>query len=528
MPIWRVDSMSAAEGWTRRGTIGALGAVLAATPVVAARTGVVHALAGDFVGERDGGVLAFRGIRYGRAERFRAPVAVRQRGRTVAARAFGPVAPQKATGLGPQSEDCLFLNVWTAEADPRAKKPVLFYIHGGAYSGGTSTDPMNDGQRLAARGDCVVVTVNHRLNAFGYLYLARFDPRFADSGNAGQLDLILALQWVRENIAAFGGDPERVMVFGQSGGGAKIATMMGMPAAAGLFHRAATMSGQQVTASGPMNATARARAYLAKLGLDEHRLDALLTLPMARLVEALAATDPVLGGGVYFGPVLDMKWLVRHPFWPDANPQSRSIPMMLGNTAGETRGFIDPHGPKMQGLDWRNLAERMAPELKIDLLPEWVVAQYRAQYPDWTPAQVFYGATTAGRSWRGQVIEAEARAAAGVPGWVYQLDFGSRTDPARGAFHTMDIPLVFGTLDAPGSQTGTAADAQGVSLAMQDRFVAFATTGDPNKAGMAAWPRYELAGRHTMLFDTESRVVADPRRWERELFARVPYIQPGT
>ena len=257
-------------------------------------------------------------------------------------------------------------------------------------------------------------------------------------------------------------------------------------------------------------------------------MDALLTLPTGRLVEALAATDPVLGGGVYFGPVLDMKWLVRHPFWPDANPQSRAIPMMLGNTAGETRGFIDPHGAKMQGLDWRNLAERMAPELKIDLLPEWVVAQYRAQYPDWTPAQVFYGATTAGRSWRGQVIEAEARAAAGGPGWVYQLDFGSRTDPARGAFHTMDIPLVFGTLDAPGSQTGTAADARGVSRAMQERFVAFATTGDPNKAGMAAWPRYELAGRHTMLFDTESRVVADPRRWERELFARVPYIQPGT
>ena len=143
-----------------------------------------------------------------------------------------------------------------------------------------------------------------------------------DSGNAGQLDLILALRWVRANIAAFGGDPAQVTVFGQSGGGAKIATLMGMPAAAGLFHRAATMSGQQVTVSGPQNATARARAYLAALRVDS--VEALRTLPVEALVEGLDATDPILGGGLYFGPVLDMKWLTRHPFWPDANPQSNA------------------------------------------------------------------------------------------------------------------------------------------------------------------------------------------------------------
>src|SRR3569623_2706213 len=169
---------------------------------------------------------------------------------------FGPVCPQSGK-YHPQSEDCLFLNIWTTDyRTPGGKrgKPVMVYIHGGAYSTGSVTDPLNDGTNLAARGDVVVVTINHRLNALGYLYLARFDPRFADSGNAGQLDLLLALQWVRDNIAAFGGAPSRVMVFGQSGGGAKIATMMGMPAAKGLFHRAAPMSGQQVTASGPLNA----------------------------------------------------------------------------------------------------------------------------------------------------------------------------------------------------------------------------------------------------------------------------------
>ncbi|MFV0624372.1 carboxylesterase/lipase family protein [Sphingomonas sp. ac-8] len=525
MAFSKEDSTS---GVSRRAVVAGGFALAAARPAFAAGSGTVRAPAGDFAGVAERGVTSFKGIRYGRAERFRAPVAVATPGRTVPAQRFGPICPQKHQGDEPQSEDCLFLNVWTADARPAAKKPVMLYIHGGAYSGGSVTDPMNDGHALAARGDVVVVTVNHRLNAFGYLYLARLDPRFPDSGNLGQLDLILALQWVRDNIAAFGGDPAQVMVFGQSGGGAKIATMMGMPAAKGLFHRAATMSGQQVTASGPLNATARTRAYLARLGVSETNLEPLLAMPTERLVAALDAVDPILGGGVYFGPVLDMKWLTRHPFWPDANPQGLAIPMLLGNTHDETRAFLSPDSVKVQGLSWDNLADRIAPELRIDILPEWVVAQYRAHFPDWTPTQVFYGATTAGRSWRGQVIEAEERARAGAPGWVYQLDFGSRTDPRRGAFHTMDIPLVFGTLDAEGSQTGTGADARAASAAMQESFVAFAKTGDPNHRGLPHWPRYALANRSTMIFDVRSHVEDDPRRWQRELFARVPYIQPGS
>lgn len=505
----------------------------AATPLIAGRSwgqpiGPIRTTAGAFQGTMEDGVRVFRGIRYGRAERFRAPTSVPAPAEMQAANQFGPVSPQSGSRYGPQSEDCLFLNIWTADARPAARKPVMLYIHGGAYSGGSVTDPLNDGQALAARGDVVVVTVNHRLNAFGYLYLARLDPRFPDSGNCGQLDLILALRWVRDNIAAFGGDPNKVMVFGQSGGGAKIATMMGMPAAKGLFHRAATMSGQQVTASGPLNATARARAYLGKLGVKEGDLGALLTMPQEKLIEGLAATDPVLGGGVYFGPVLDMKWLTRHPFWPDANPQSNQIPMILGNTHDETRAFIAPDSARMRDLDWDNIAERIAPELRIDILPEWVVSEYRAKFPGWTPEQVFYDATTAGRSWRGQVIEAEERAKAGAPGWVYQLDFGSHTDPRRGAFHSLDIALVFGTLGAEGSQTGTAADARAVSKAMQDSFVAFTHAGDPNHAGLPRWPRYGLDKRATMLFDVRSRIQNDPRKWQRELFARVPYIQPGT
>ena len=342
-----------------------------------------------------------------------------------------------------------------------------------------------------------MVTVQHRLNAFGYLYLARLDPRFPDSGNAGQLDLILALRWVRENIANFGGDPGRVTVFGQSGGGAKIATMMGMPAAAGLFHRAATMSGQQVTVSGPQNATARARAYLSALRAESP--DALRTLPVEALVEGLGAIDPILGGTLYFGPVLDMKWLTRHPFWPDSNPQSNAIPLLLGNTHDETRGFFGPGHPKLAGLDWDNLPERIAPELRVDAHPEWVVREYRRLFPDHGPEQIFFAATTAARSWRAQLIEAEARAAAGAPAFVYQLDFPS---PAA---HGADIPLVFGG-------QGPVARA----------FLDFARTGNPG------WAPYTLPARRTMVFGRTPRLVSDPRRAERELFARIPYVQPGT
>ncbi|WP_404338244.1 carboxylesterase/lipase family protein [Sphingomonas sp. MMS12-HWE2-04] len=511
----------------RRAVLGA-GLALASLPAAArlAPAPRVGTAAGDFEGDAEGGVQRFLGIQYGRAPRFRAPEPIAMPGVLRPAHNFGPSCPQRGS-YRPQAEECLYLNVWTPGAD-RARRPVMLYIHGGAYSNGSVTDPLNDGARLAAAEDVVVVTVNHRLNALGYLYLARLDPRFPDSGNLGQLDLILALRWVRDNIAAFGGDPSRVMVFGQSGGGAKIATLMGMPAAQGLFHAAATMSGQQVTASGPLNATRRAQAYLAGLGVREDELTALFAVPVEKLVEALDTTDPILGGGVYFGPVLDMKWLVRHPFWPDANPQSNAVPMILGNTRDETRAFIDPASEKVRGLNWDNLAARMAPELRMDLLPEWVVAEYRAHFPADTPEQIFYRATTAGRSWPGQVIEADARAAAGTTStWVYQVDFQSPTRPERGAPHTMDIALAFGTLDAAGSFTGTGPDAQRLSRQMMAAFASLARTGSPVVKGLA-WPTYTLPDRATMVFDVQSAARNDPRRWERELFARVPYIQPGS
>jgi len=509
--------MSAADGVSRRAILaGAASAALLPHRLSATTIALpeVRALSGHYIGsfQYDPGdqvtvrSLRFAGIRYGRAARFQPPTPVQStEPMTEQVAAFGPACPQRGDRYQPQSEDCLFLNIWTPPEPGKSKRPVMVYFHGGAYSAGSVTDPVNDGAALSARGDVVVVTVNHRLNALGYLYLARLDPRFPDSGNAGQLDLILALEWIRRNIAAFGGDPGNVTLFGQSGGGAKIATLMAMPEARGLFHKAITMSGQQVTASGPLNATRRAEAFLGALGKD---VDPAIA-PVEQLIAALSATDPILGGGVYMGPVLDMKHLMRHPFWPYAAPQSLGIPMMLGNAVMETRAFYAPDGKQLRGLSYDNLAARIAPEMRIDIHPEWTVAQFRARYPAAPSLELFHRIVTAARSWRGQVEEAEARARAGAPAFVYQLDF-------EDAKHTDDIGLSFGTMPNP-----TPAQ-QAMSDVVMDAFVRFARTGDPG------WPAYDLAKRQTMIFDVESRVENDPRRWERELFARVPYIQPGT
>lgn len=521
---------------TRRRAIGggfaAAGGLLVPGAVFAnAEHPVVRTAHGDVRGYADGGISVFRGVRYGadtRERRFMPPRSPARWEGVREAFQYGPSAPQDRTSE-PISEDCLFLNVWTPGIDDGGKRPVLFYIHGGAYSHGSGSHPLYDGRRLAAEGDVVVVTVNHRLNAFGYLYLRRFGGQcYADSGNCGQLDLVLALQWLRDNIVAFGGDPEHVLAFGQSGGGAKVATMIAMPAADKLFQRAASMSGQQVTASGPANATERTRAYFDALGVATGDVDKLAAMPVERLLEALSARDPVLPyGSVYFGPVLDMRSLERHPFYPDAAPQSAHIPMIIGNTRNETRAFL--RGPEYEDLDWDDLPELLIPNMRVDIRPEFVVARYRELYPEYSPTQVFFAATTAARSWRAAIIEAEERAKqAGTDTYVYQLDWPSPVEPDMGAPHTFDIPLVFGNLDARGSITGSGEDAETVSSMMRRAFVAFARNGSPNHDGIPAWRPYTLPKRETLIVDSPPRMADDPRGAERRLFARVPYVQPGT
>lgn len=510
------------------------------------RSPIVATTAGKVRGYVDGEVSVFKGLRYGQdtggARRFAAPVKPEPWTDVRDALTYGASCPQGKGEEEAQSEDCLFLNVWTpAKAGKTGladggKRPVMVYIHGGAYNTGSGSHPWYEGTRLAKRGDVVVVTVNHRLNAFGYLYLARLfnDPSVADSGNAGQLDLVLALQWVRDNIAAFGGDPGRVMLFGQSGGGAKIATLLAQPNAKGLFHRAATMSGQQVTAGGPFNATKRAKAFMEKALGDKvgaKDLASLRALPADKMVEGLRAIDPIAGaGGVYMGPVLDERTLDRHPFFPDASPVGLSVPMMCGNTHDETKGFIGWDAgafPK----SWDEVIARLPGQFnaRIDIDPETVVAFYRKTYPTYSPSDVYFAASTAGRSWKAAIIQDEERAKAGAPAFAYQVNWKSPKDGGIfGAPHTIDIGLVFGTLDAKGSIVGTGPDSVAMSNTMSDAFVRFASTGDPNGGALPKWEPYTLPRRQTMVFDNTSRLEDDPRGAEREFFNRVPFTQFGT
>ncbi|WP_309644032.1 carboxylesterase/lipase family protein [Phenylobacterium sp.] len=484
-------------------------------------------------GYADSAIKVFKGVRYGAdtgPRRFRPPLPPTSWARTQEATADGPASPQAGRAEEPQSEDCLFLNVWTPGLADGGKRPVMVYLHGGAYASGSGGSPLYDGARLCRRGEVVVVTINHRLNVFGYGFLAKLaGPDFADSGNAGMLDIVLALRWVADNIAEFGGDPGRVMVFGQSGGGAKIATLMAMPAAKGLFHTAATMSGQQVTVSGPLHATDRMALFLKTVGLSPDRAAEVATLPTARLIEGLAAVDPFTPGRLYFGPVLDQRSLARHPFYPDAHPQGLSIPMILGNTHDETRAFLAGSKPDPFAMRWEEVAGRIATEMRVDIDPDHVVAAYRRIYPNYSPTDVFFAATTAGRSWRGQVIEAEERAKAGAPAYVYQLDLRTSAEGGRlGAPHAADIALAFDNLSAVGSPYAATPAHQRVADQMSQAFIALARTGDPNTSALPAWPRYELDRRATMIFDSETKVVDDPRGDERRLFEAVPYIQPGT
>jgi para-nitrobenzyl esterase len=501
-------------------------------PAPAAAPPIATTTAGKIRGAIDAGIYAFKGVPYGAdtapPRRFLPPVPPTPWTGIRDARAFGPIAPQPARGDRAMSEDCLTLNVWTPGLRDGARRPVMVWFHPGAYSSDTSNRIETDGARLSRRGDVVVVTVNHRLNAFGFLYLAELvGPELADSGNAGMLDLVLALEWVRDNIAEFGGDPGNVTIFGQSGGGAKCATLMAMPAARGLFHRVLTMSGQQITASRTSTATAHALQLLEALRLPPDRAGELRTLPMDQIVKASRAPR-------YLGPVKDGRALPRDPFDPDAPPQSAHIPMILGNTRDETRTLIGRGDPSLFDLTWETLRPALEAHSPFmgDLDRGEVIAIYRRLYPRYSPADVFFAATTASRSWRGQVIEAERRAMnpeSARRTWVFQLDWRSPIDGGRwGAHHGLDVPLVFDNVPLAPHLVGTGPEAQRVADQLSETAIAFARAGKPDNRLVPPWPLYDLARRATLVFDVESRVVDDPRGDERRLFNRVPYVQPGT
>ena len=514
---------------------------LAATVSLWAGPPVAETSAGRVRGIEQGGVLVFKGIPYGddtSVRRFLPPLPARPWQGIRDATAFGHYAPQGGQSStsdrffpppdpsASMGEDCLNLNVWTRGLDDGKRRPVIVYIHGGGYTGGSADTDLYDGTTLCVRGDVVVITINHRLGALGFLYLGDLDPAYADSGNAGMLDLIMALTWIRDNAAHFGGDPSCVTLFGQSGGGAKCATLMAMPRARGLFHRVMTMSGQQLTGRTLPHAEASARQVMASLGVSPGHVADLASVPVARLVAAARGTA--------FAPVVDARSLPRDPFAPDASPLSRDIPMILGNTHDETTYLIGNADPSLFHLTWEALGAELDRHVRPflgDLKADQIVAWYRREHPEYSPSEVFFAASTAARSWKGMVLESASRARQGGPTWVYEFDWKS---PVRAGLlkapHTLDIPFFFDTLDKAPSMVGApvAAGASRLAQVMADTLIAFARTGNPNHPSLPPWPQFTLGHRTTLLWDDPVRVADDPRGDERRLFEPVTYFQPGT
>jgi len=497
--------------------------------------------AGKISGALLDGVNVFKAIPYGgdtAKTRFRAPVApiqwtdvkectqfTTQAPQLAIARASGTGAPRGPRGQGVQSEDCLHLNVWTAGLRDHRRRPVLVYFHGGAYNNGSVNSDLYDGTRLVHRGDVVVVTVNHRLNAFGYMFLGDLAPEYAESGNAGQLDLILALKWVRDNIEEFGGDPSRVLIFGQSGGGAKCAALMATPAAKGLFHRVMTMSGQQIKGASIEIASGRAKTVLEKMGVTpgknlEAQLNA-LTMEQIQAGAGAVSADWL--------PVVDDVVLPRNPFDPDAPALSERVPMILGNVHDETS--VAGHGP----ITWETAAAVLKSSVAEYLGPysaEEVVAKFREIHPDYTAEQVDTAAATALRAWPGQRWEAERRAANATSQkhtWVYQMNFAG----ANGrAMHTIDIPFMFDNIAKAEMQIGSTpeqlAAANALAATMSEMLITYGKTGDPNFNGLPHWPAYDLKSRSTMIWDRTPHIENDPRGAERVFADKSHYHQAGT
>lgn len=526
--------MSAVTSILNRRGLLALGASVAALTGAGSASAKVILRAetteGPVHGSYSEGCLWFKGIPYASPPvgplRFAPPEPPAKRTALLTARAFGHAAMQASTpassdtelgralqavfpsnkDVESQSEDCLYLNIWTRQAD-RKKRPVMVWLHGGGFAYGSASWPMYDGGHLARDGDVVVVGINHRLNVFGYAHL----PEVEGSGNAGMLDIVQALKWVKANIAAFGGDPENVTIFGESGGGAKVSYLMAMPGAKGLFHRAVVQSGPGVKAVPAELSDALRKALYAELGLADGDVAGLRATAADRLVLAASAAEKKMPGVGFdragFAPVVDGKVLPHQPWDPKAPELSADIPLMIGINKDEMTLFM-ASAPWFGRLDEAGL-KGMASLIFKDRA-ETVLAALKTDFPNDTPTYLATHLTTYGRMFAGSVQIAERKAAQGRgKAYFYLLEWGTPVGPFRSA-HTLEIPLVFDNVETSRPFLGPGPEPQVMARQMSAAWLAFARTGDPNTAVLPKWPAYEPGKRATMMFNQTSRVVEDP------------------
>jgi len=506
------------------------------SPVVATKYGKV-------LGASFGGVCTFKGIHYGAnpegASRFLPPTAPKPWGEVANAVTYGDLAPQNLSGAtgsdirvamgdifgpGQVGENCLVLNVWTPSVT-RGKRPVMVWLHGGGYTGGSDGAPTYDGANLARKQDVVVVGINHRLNVFGYLYLGEIGgAKYADSGNAGMLDLVLALEWVRDNIAHFGGDPDNVTIFGESGGGGKVSTLMAMPAAKGLFHKAIIESGPTLRVSTTDEADAAARKFLAQLKIAPDRVDDLQKVPVNDMLAALRSmTGP---NAIRLGPVVDGRSLPRQPFDPDAPAQSANIPMLIGTNATESTILLGLGDASLFSLDETTMHAKLKSYLHVtdDAQLDTLIAAYKKGRPNATPSDIYFAVTTDRMMRMNAITQAERKAAQGAaPAYMYIFAWES---PVLGGKlespHGMELGFVFDNTDKTAGMNGTGADVEPLANKMSGAWAAFARTGIPSHPGIPKWPAYTPAERATMIFNDECKVVNDPGKDERLAMNALP------
>ena len=505
---------------------------------------VVETADGQLRGMMVGGIAKFLGIRYGAptsgANRFMPPQPVEKWGGVRDALKYSDSPPQvpgdrrhayadlimfENQPAGP-GEDNLALNLWSPTLSGTAKKPVIVVLHGGGFYGGSGNAIGMDGEAMARFSDCVVISVTHRLGALGFLHLPAFGgERFDSSGTVGMQDIVAALRWVKENVAAFGGDPSRVLVYGQSGGGAKTSTLMAMPSGKGLFQRAGVMSGSALRMMPEEIAIANAERLVGALGIAKGDVKALQSVPWTKLLETQATLEAAARAKgeapSSFAPVVDGTILPRHPFLPDAPAVSRDVPLIVSTV-------LDERSYRM--TDFTMTEEQLlafARERAGDRADE-VLALYREEDPDEKP--FLLAARMDSDIWfrKGAFAQAELKARQnGGKVWSYLWTWPSPAYGGRfGAVHGIDVApslhSVRGALNGPSAE----------SVAMADRiagsWAAFAATGDPNSDYLPDWPAYDTTSRATMILSDEPKVVNDPRAQFREIWAEIGVTRPGS
>jgi len=487
---------------------------------------VVNTESGEVAGYMEKGVYIYKGIPYAQAERFMPPVAANKWEGVRSSRSYGPTCPQaKRAGWfndeqafafdwddGYSDEDCMRINIWTPGINDYKKRPVMVWLHGGGYSAGSGQElPSYNGTNLARKGDVVVVTLNHRLNVLGFLDLSAYGEKFKESGNVGLLDIVAALQWVNRNISYFGGDASNVTIFGQSGGGGKVSTLLATPSAKGLFHKAIIQSGAMLRTMEARWSRRIGTAVMRELGLNSSEIDVLQQLPYEKL---LAAGDRAVAevrreaekeghSAFVFGwaPTVDDNVLPSQPFSSRAPDQSKEIPVLLGSNLHEF--CKSTYVPSLRNITREQAVERISQKYG-ERVDEFLRALEKA-YSNYKPQDLI----DIDFLFRPNTVElANIKSAqGGAPVYMYFFTWESPVlDGSLRSLHCMELPFVFDNVQKARHMTGGGAEAQLLAERMSGVWLSFAHTGDPNTEDLPDWKRYTPEEGATMFFDNTCEV----------------------